>query len=200
MHTVPQGSEFEDDVPPPAFAHYIPTALGDVNVPAYIVDRNAKIRWLNRAARALAGNAVGQTFESVLVPGDAKRARPIFERNVRGERHGDYSVGVVGADGTQVRVQISSVALGPAHHAVGMFGLAVPVPAARPAATVDDRLTPRQHEILGLLAAGRSTEQIAEQLVLSRETVRNHVRHILQRLGVNSRLEAVAVARRDGIV
>jgi len=36
--------------------------------------------------------------------------------------------------------------------------------------------------------------------VLSRETVRNHVRHILQRLGVRSRLAAIAVARNDGLV
>jgi DNA-binding NarL/FixJ family response regulator len=56
-------------------------------------------------------------------------------------------------------------------------------------------LTPRQAEVLRLLEHGRSTSQIADQLHLSQETVRNHVRHLLRALGVNSRLEAVAVAR-----
>jgi DNA-binding NarL/FixJ family response regulator len=48
-----------------------------------------------------------------------------------------------------------------------------------------------------MLELGRSTDQIAEELHLSRETVRNHIRHILRALGVNSRLEAVAVARHE---
>ena len=58
-------------------------------------------------------------------------------------------------------------------------------------------LTPRQAEVLRLLEHGRSTDQIAEELHLSRETVRNHIRHILQALGVHSRLEAVALARHE---
>ena len=49
--------------------------------------------------------------------------------------------------------------------------------------------------MLGLLELGRSTRQIAEDLHLSRETVRNHVRNILSALGVHSRLGAVALAR-----
>jgi DNA-binding NarL/FixJ family response regulator len=40
--------------------------------------------------------------------------------------------------------------------------------------------------------------QIAEELHLSRETVRNHIRHMLHAVGASSRLEAVAVARGDG--
>jgi DNA-binding NarL/FixJ family response regulator len=57
------------------------------------------------------------------------------------------------------------------------------------------RLTPRQAEVLRLLERGRSTEQIAEDLGLSRETVRNHVRRLLRAIGASSRLEAVAIAR-----
>lgn len=61
-------------------------------------------------------------------------------------------------------------------------------------------LTPRQLEILRLLSAGESTDQIATQLFISRETVRNHIRHILQALRVHSRLAAVAKARTQGLV
>jgi two-component system NarL family response regulator len=58
----------------------------------------------------------------------------------------------------------------------------------------DLQLTPRQAEVLELLERGRSTKQIASELHLSTETVRNHVRHILRAVGAHSRLEAVAIA------
>ena len=48
-----------------------------------------------------------------------------------------------------------------------------------------------------MLEHGRSTRQIAQELHLSQETVRNHVRHVFRALGVHSRLEAVALARRQ---
>jgi DNA-binding NarL/FixJ family response regulator len=51
-----------------------------------------------------------------------------------------------------------------------------------------------------VVAVGQSTVQIATALHLSVETVRNHVRHILRALGAHSRLEAVAVARREGLL
>jgi two-component system NarL family response regulator len=50
-----------------------------------------------------------------------------------------------------------------------------------------------------LLCAGRSTREIAEELALSQETVRNHVRNVLHRLRARSRLEAVLEARRLGL-
>jgi DNA-binding NarL/FixJ family response regulator len=57
-----------------------------------------------------------------------------------------------------------------------------------------------QRQVLQLLAEGGSTEQIAAELHLSTETVRNHIRHVLKGLGAHSRLEAVVVARRQGIM
>jgi DNA-binding NarL/FixJ family response regulator len=57
-------------------------------------------------------------------------------------------------------------------------------------------LTPREWEVLDLLCARLGTEEIADQLVLSVETVRSHIKHILRKLGVGSREEAVAVASR----
>ena len=61
-------------------------------------------------------------------------------------------------------------------------------------------LTDREVEILGLLAAGRSTRDIAQQLHLSVNTVRNYVQAILTKLDAHSKLEAVATAVRQGIV
>jgi DNA-binding NarL/FixJ family response regulator len=60
-------------------------------------------------------------------------------------------------------------------------------------------LTPRELEITELLAAGHSQAAIAERLVLSEKTVATHIQHILPKLGVHSRAEAVAVAHREGL-
>jgi len=61
-------------------------------------------------------------------------------------------------------------------------------------------LTERQAEVLALMAEGLSNRAIAERLVLSPYTVRNHVSEILSRLGVTSRTEAAALAVRQGLV
>lgn len=61
-------------------------------------------------------------------------------------------------------------------------------------------LTRREFEILCLLADGCSTNHIVDELVLSVHTVRNHIRNILTKLDARSRLEAVAIATRLGLV
>jgi DNA-binding CsgD family transcriptional regulator len=53
-----------------------------------------------------------------------------------------------------------------------------------------------QSEVLRLLAAGRGTDEIADALFISPQTVRKHLEHIYERLGVHSREAAVAAARR----
>lgn len=66
-------------------------------------------------------------------------------------------------------------------------------------ASVVDQLTLREREVLRLLAEGLGTQEIAGQLFVSSTTARNHVQHILNKLGVHSRLEAVALALRNHI-
>ena len=61
-------------------------------------------------------------------------------------------------------------------------------------------LTAREQQVLALLAGGASQADIAEMLVISAKTVAAHIDHILQKLGVHSRAQAVAVAYRDGHV
>jgi DNA-binding NarL/FixJ family response regulator len=61
-------------------------------------------------------------------------------------------------------------------------------------------LTPREHEILGLVALGRSNRQIGTQLFISAKTASVHVSNIIAKLGVAGRGEAVAVARERGLL
>ena len=64
----------------------------------------------------------------------------------------------------------------------------------------DAGLTRRELQILDLLAGGTPVKRIAVELGLAVTTVRNHVRAVLRKLGCHSQLEAVAQARRDGLV
>jgi LuxR family maltose regulon positive regulatory protein len=61
-------------------------------------------------------------------------------------------------------------------------------------------LSPRELEVLELLAAGRSNREIADQLVVALDTVKKHVSHILDKLGAGNRTQAVARARELGLV
>ena len=60
-------------------------------------------------------------------------------------------------------------------------------------------LTIREREVLSLLADGMSTKQIANELVISPRTIGTHVQHIIGKLGVHSRAQAVAFAHRGGL-
>lgn len=182
-------------------APHLPPALEEIKMPAYVIDSTGRIRWLNEAAKEILGDCVGKMFTSVIEPDDARRARARFVERLHGIDTRDFAIDLIAPDGEEVTVEISSVPLRANHRAIGMFGFAMPRQTARDRPPkFDGRLTPRQHEILTYIADGESTERIATKLHLSRETVRNHVRHILQRLGAGSRLEAVAIARRDEIL
>ncbi len=67
-------------------------------------------------------------------------------------------------------------------------------------ASASPPLTPRQHDVLRLLAEGLGTEEIAARLAISRATVRNHVRALLIALECHSRLEAVVRGRALGLL
>jgi DNA-binding NarL/FixJ family response regulator len=63
-----------------------------------------------------------------------------------------------------------------------------------------EELTPREREVLVLIARGRSSAQIASELVISPRTVGTHIQHILAKLGVDNRTQAAALAHRAGLI
>ena len=170
-------------------------ALDGVGVPSYVLDTTGVVRWINPAAERLLGDVRGRHFTSIVAAEDSRRARELFSRKVLGSSPATDSAGVlVSTGGTRVAVEISSVPLMSGERVVGVFGLFEGRPDDEPTAP-HPHLTPRQVEVLRLLEQGRSTKQIAADLHLTTETVRNHVRRLFRALGVHSRLEAVALAR-----
>jgi DNA-binding NarL/FixJ family response regulator len=102
-----------------------------------------------------------------------------------------------GAD--EIRAAMEAVARGEAaldpavqHHVVA--ALATPTAAALP-----DDLTPREAEVLGLIAEGLTNAEIAERLVVSAATVKSHVNHIFAKIGARDRAQAVVYAYANGI-
>ncbi len=61
-------------------------------------------------------------------------------------------------------------------------------------------LTPRETEVLGLLASGNASQDVANELFISLTTVRTHIQNILRKLEVHSQLEAVALAFKRGLI
>ena len=172
-------------------------ALENVGVPSYVLDTTGIVRWINPAAERLLGNVRGRHITSVVAPEDTRRARELFTRKVLGTAAATESTGVlVSTAGTRVAVEISAAPLMNGERVVGVFGLFEGHPDHTPTAP-HPHLTPRQVEVLRLLEQGHSTRQIAAELHLSTETVRNHIRRLFRALGVHSRLEAVAAARAE---
>jgi PAS domain S-box-containing protein len=170
------------------------TVLEHVNVPSYHIDTSGVIRWLNAAARNVVGDVRGAQFTSIVAPDDTRRARELFARKVIGAAEvTDAVVDVVTRDGRHATVEISSVPVFRGDHLIGVFGQVSDV-VEEPHEHMELHLTPRQAEVLALLERGRTTKQIADELHLSVETVRNHIRRLLKNMGVHSRLEAVALA------
>jgi PAS domain S-box-containing protein len=173
--------------------------LGALPVPAYTNDLRGTIRWQNAAARAVAGDLRGLHYSAAVPPEELARARETWAAvtlsGATRRRTGSYRA----ADGELVDLEVIVSPIRVDGHVVGVFGIAIPCNGLpRKAAT--EQLSPRQLDVLRLLVQAKSTSEIASELNLASETVRNHVRRLLKALGARSRLEATIVALRDGLV
>ena len=176
--------------------------LGEIRVAAAVADKQGIIRWQNARFTELAGDCVGRPLAEHVAPESSHEWRLEFTKKVIGTaRTSDYEINMIDPDGAHVPIDVSSVVLeGTDHRVVGVFGLIEPVAQGFRPSNLATNLTPRQLEVLHLLDQGLSTQQLAGRLGISIETVRNHIRAILRALGVHSRLQAVAEARKRGLL
>ena len=176
-------------------------SISKLTVPAYILDRNGVVRWLNAAAISEFGDLRGKRIGQIVERDYLTFARQEFAAKMLGTvEASEGSIAMRTADGRRVTVEVSSTTLVDQGSIVGVFGLADPDDDAPKQAFHSVHVTPRQMDVLRHLAKGHSTATIAEKLGIATETVRNHVRAIIARLGVHTRLEAVMRAHELGLL
>jgi DNA-binding CsgD family transcriptional regulator len=191
----------------------ITSVLEDLPLPAVLLDREGTVRWQNAAAKELRGDRVGSSFEEFVLPGELEHAQEACAQILCHGEPAELTLRLRGLSGDVVSVEISSVPVMSEGSVVGVFGLARPLTGAASLPPADSgvptrvaesqgvgSLTPRQLDVLRLLAEGDSTHEIAAALHLSTTTVRNHIRGVLAALGVHTRLQAVVAAQARGLL
>ena len=177
------------------------SAYEELPVALYVIDRDGVICWLNRAGIELFGNTVGRNVRLVVAPEDVHRSRKELARKLIGEASStEFQLSIVRDDGERIHVDLASVPLHAKGAAVAVFGAARPArkSSSPPLAGDAPPLTPRQHEVLHLLAEGLTTAEVAARLNVAEETARNHIRALLRQLQAHTRLQAVVEALRNG--
>jgi PAS domain S-box-containing protein len=176
-------------------------SISRLTIPAYILDLNGVVRWVNAAAIAAFGDLRGKRIGQIVERDYVTFARQEFAAKILGTvEASEGTVAVRTADGRRVTVEVSSTTVLDHGSIVGVFGLADPTEEP-PKPSIDSvHVTPRQMDVLRHLARGHSTATIAERLGIATETVRNHVRAIIARLEVHTRLEAVIRAHELGLL
>ena len=189
--------------------------------PAFRIDPDGVILAWNDGAAELFGSSaevvMGRACHDVVAGRDVFGNRfcdgscPVRNMARRGEPVHHFLMDVRHSGGTTVRtgcctlVERGRDSLGIVHIVQALDG-AEGAPsrpegdAARPAETEASFLTPRETEVLTLLDRGEPTRDMADRMGISVTTVRNHIQGILRKLGAHSRLEAVSLARRHGLL
>jgi PAS domain S-box-containing protein len=176
-------------------------------VPVSLHDVDGRFMHTNPAAERAAGfsNAylLGRHFTELVRPEARENVETQFRRAVERGEPTDFETAFEDAGGHLRGVRAQHLPLRDGDTIVGVLILAFEVrrPASEPVRVKPDpRLTPRQREILDLIASGLSTAEVARELTLSPETVRNHLRNASRELRAHTRLEAIATAQRLGLL
>jgi PAS domain S-box-containing protein len=176
-------------------------------VPVSLHDIDGRFVHMNAAAERASGysNAqmVGRHITDLLRPEGRDVVERQFRRAVERGEPTDFETVFVDAGGQLRGVRAQHLPLLEGDTVVGVLTLAFDVrrPATEPIRLMPHpRLTPRQREILELIASGLSTAEVARELTLSPETVRNHLRNASKELRAHTRVEAIATAQRLGLL
>jgi PAS domain S-box-containing protein len=176
-------------------------------VPASLHDVDGRFVHMNAAAERASGHTnaqlLGHHFTELLHPEARENVEEQFRRAVERGEPTEFETVFIDAGGHLRGVGTQHLPLRDGDTIVGVLILAFDVrrPPAEPLRLKSEpRLTSRQREILELIASGLSTADVAKELTLSSETVRNHLRSVFRELGVHNRVEAIVVAQRLGLL
>jgi PAS domain S-box-containing protein len=181
--------------------------LDSLVVPVSLHDVEGRFVHMNAAAERASGfsNAqlLGRHFTYLLRPEARENVETQFRRAAERGEPADFVTVFVDAGGHLRGVRAQHLPVQDGDAIVGVLILAFDV-RRPPSETVhiapDPRVTPRQREILALIASGLSTAEVARELTLSPETVRNHLRNAFRELRAHTRVEAIATAQRLGLL
>jgi PAS domain S-box-containing protein len=176
-------------------------------VPASLHDVEGRFVHMNPAAELASGRSsaqlLGRDLTYLLPPEVHEHVRAQFRRAVERGEPTDFETVFIDTSGQLRGVRAQQLPLRFGDAIVGVLILAFDVhhpTSGLAAAQPRPHLTPRQRDVLNLLASGLSTAEIAKELTLSRETVRNHLRNLFAELAAHARPEAIAAARRLGLL
>ena len=175
-------------------------------VPASLHDVNGRFVHINAAAERASGKLdaelLGREITHLLPREAHENVLAQFRRAIGRGEPTDFETAFVDASGHLRGVRVQHLPLRDGDTIVGVLTLAFDV--RRPPSEIglkpDPHLTMRQRQILELIASGLSTAEVAKELTLSTETVRNHLRNASKELRAHSRVEAIATAERLGLL
>jgi PAS domain S-box-containing protein len=178
-----------------------------LTVPASLHDPHGRFVHMNAGAEQACGLSNAQTtgtdVSAMVSPEDREHVGVQFRRAVERGEPTDFGTAFIDASGSRRFTRAQHLPLKDGDRVIGVLILAWQ---ARSPTVVPNsqwlwgQLTARQLEVLRLVASGRSTLEIAEELKLALPTVRNHVRDVLAQLDAHNRVEAVAKAQHAGLL
>jgi PAS domain S-box-containing protein len=189
--------------------------LDQVGLAVIATDADGVVTTWNVRAEELLGwtrrEAVGRRARDLALPASLHPAADEVRATLRRAESWQGAFRLRSKDGAAVRAFLRcSPVQDDAQRVVGMVAVAIEIGDAKlaeavrepasdgqvrhPSARRSRALSPRERQVLALLARGLTGEQIAERLVLSPETVRTHIRNAREKLGASTRVEAVTMA------
>jgi len=179
-----------------------------VELGVWLVDAGGRILLVNAAAERIHGrprtDVLGRHFAEFLAPDRREVTLVHFRRKLEGGAAlTEHETVLVRPSGRRSTIRTLSIPIRRDLRVMGVLAFAYPIVRESYMRRLPERwpaLSPRRHQILRLVASGLTTAEISRELVLSEQTVRNHIRDVLRELDAHSRLEAVDIARRLGLL
>lgn len=174
--------------------------------PIAVLDDQLRFIALNEPALDTLGNTRGFLIgrSSLDIVAESERAKVAEEWQAllaTGEASGDRTV--VRSDGAPVLIEFAARLAMVDGRRLAVYvvtELCEPTPVGQPSEPDAEALTPREREVVTLIALGEDTAGVAAKLTISPETARTHVRNAMRKLGVRTRAQLVAVSLAAGVI